>query len=264
MSAQPLRIGMVVPSSNTTMETELPAMCRRIEADSGRSFSFHSSRAVLHQVDARSLDRMVGQLDRCVDELVDARVDAIAYACLVAVMARGPGAHVAIEAQLAERVAETSGYAPAITSSAGAVVRAISALGLERVAIVTPYAPPLTARVADYLRAEGIDVVDAHSRAVTDNVEVGRLDVGELPALARRLDLARADGIVLSACVQMPSLAAIPLVERELGLPVISAATATLWETLGGLGLPTSVPDAGALLGEPLVAPAACADGTRC
>ena len=53
---------------------------------------------------------------------------------------------------------------------------------------------------------------------------------------------------MVSACVQMPSLPAVPLVEHRLGLPTLSAATATVHQILTRLGLPPHVPDAGALL----------------
>ena len=57
-----------------------------------------------------------------------------------------------------------------------------------------------------------------------------------------------ADAIVLSACVQMPSLEAIPVVEDAYNLPVITAATATAYQMLQRLDLPRFVPNAGALL----------------
>ena len=38
------RIGQIVPSSNTTMETEIPAMLRAREAVAPERFTFHSSR----------------------------------------------------------------------------------------------------------------------------------------------------------------------------------------------------------------------------
>jgi maleate isomerase len=41
----PTRIGLIVPSSNTTMETELPEMFARRAAVTGERFTFHSSRA---------------------------------------------------------------------------------------------------------------------------------------------------------------------------------------------------------------------------
>ena len=57
------RLGLIVPSSNTTMETEIPRMLNR--ADLPVDFTFHSSRAVLQEVDAGSLDRMVADSDGC-------------------------------------------------------------------------------------------------------------------------------------------------------------------------------------------------------
>jgi maleate isomerase len=57
-----------------------------------------------------------------------------------------------------------------------------------------------------------------------------------------------ADVLVLSSCVQMPSLAAVPLVEKECGLPVVSAAVCTTYQMLRKLGLKTRVPNAGSLL----------------
>src|SRR5581483_10962605 len=98
----PTRVGLVVPSSNTTIETEVPRMLSRRAAVTGEDFTFHSSRAVLHTVDRESLDRMVGQVDRCASELADARVDAIVYAGLAGVMAGGPGKHERVEQQWAK------------------------------------------------------------------------------------------------------------------------------------------------------------------
>jgi maleate isomerase len=243
----PYRIGLIVPSSNVTMETELPAIMSRHAAAASRGFTFHSSRAVLHRVDAESLRKMVGEGDRCARELADARVDVIAYACLVAIMAEGKGAHESSEAHLAQVLAAAGSNAP-VTSSAGALVRAIKRLEATRVALVTPYMKPLTQVVIDYLAAYDIDVVSSVSLEVDDNVEVGRLDPSRLGDHASRLDLREADAVVLSACVQMPSLSAIAGAEHELGRPVLSAATATAQEVLTLLGEEPSVPEAGAAL----------------
>ena len=38
------RMGLIVPSSNVTMETELPALLARDGAATGRRFTFHSAR----------------------------------------------------------------------------------------------------------------------------------------------------------------------------------------------------------------------------
>ena len=243
----PHRVGLIVPSSNVTMETELPALLRRHPAVAARGVTFHSSRAALHRVDAESLRRMVAESERCAAELADARVDVVAYACLIAVMAEGRGAHEAAEERLANALAAAGSPAP-VTSSAGALVRTLQSLGARRVAIVTPYLKPLTGMVADYLAAYGLEVVDSVSLEVADNVEVGRLDPARLIGHARGLSLARADAVVLSACVQMPSLTVIDEASRDLGLPVLSAATATAREILALLAEEPVVPGAGAAL----------------
>jgi len=77
---------------------------------------------------------------------------------------------------------------------------------------------------------------------------VGRRDPLALVDIYRKLTLSGVDVLVLSSCVQMPSLAAVPIVERECGLPVISASIATTYQMLKTLGLKAHVPDAGALL----------------
>ena len=247
--SHPRRIGLIVPSSNTTIETELPEMFRRQSASDGTAFTFHSSRAVLHQVDAESLAKMVEQVDRCGAELADAQVDAYVYACLVALMAQGPGSHEEAERRIEQIAADRDeGHTPAVVSSAGALVRGIAALGLRKIAIVTPYVDALTELVVEYIEASGVSVVDAMSLRVSDNLAVGRLDPAQLPDLAAQLDLSSAEGVVISACVQMPSLPAIAAVERRLDMPVLSAASASAWETLVKLGLAPSVPGGGALL----------------
>jgi maleate isomerase len=233
--SSPRRIGLIVPSSNVTMETELPELLARTPPANGGRYTFHSSRAVLHRVDADSLRRMIGESDRCAREIADARVDVVAYACLIAVMADGPGAHEAAEARLADTLASGGCSAP-VTSSAGALVRGLLRLGAARVAIVAPYVKPLTQLVINYLAAYGIDVVCSVSLGVSDNVEVGRLDAGQLVAHARRMDLASADAVILSACVQMPSLSALAAARSEFRRPVLSAATATADELLTLLG----------------------------
>lgn len=253
------RIGLIVPSSNTTMETELPELFRRRQPGAPERFSFHSARMRMTEVTPEALAAMDGQSDRCAVELADAECDVLAYACLVAIMAAGDGAHVAAAGRLS-LAASTRRPTPVVTS-AGALCEAIKAIRARRVALVAPYLPPLTQRVIAYLAGQGIEVVDSMSLGVADNCEVGRLDAGELAMLARRLDLTRAEAIVPSACVQMPSLPAIPQVESWSGLPVLSAATATAWQLLTTLGLDPAIPHAGSLLragpsSEPAIKPA--------
>lgn len=239
----PYRLGLVVPSSNVTMETELPQLLARRAEVRPERFTCHASRVRMTEVTAAQLAAMNDQGARAAAEVADAQVDAIAYGCLVAVMASGPGAHAVAERRLTEAVGGT----PVVTS-AGALVDGIRALGAERVALIAPYAAQLTSLVVDYLCAADIDVAAAVSLGVTDNRAVGRLDPARLVSIADRLDLRRVDALVVSACVQMPSLPVLEEVQRRTGVPTLSAATATARSLLDVLGLDPVIPGAGALL----------------
>ncbi len=241
------RVGLIVPSSNTTMETEIPAMLRAREQALPERFTFHSSRMRMKQVTKEELAAMDRDSDRCALELSDARMDVMGYACLVAIMSMGAGYHRESQRRLGEVAAANGAPAP-VTTSAGALVEGLQAIGARRVAIIAPYMKPLTRVVIDYIQAEGIEVADSVSLEIPDNLAVGARDPLAPADLWKQLDLTGVDAIVASACVQMPSLASVPLIEQASGLPVVSSAVCTTWSLLKHLGLERRVPGAGALL----------------
>jgi maleate isomerase len=247
MDARSYRIGQIVPSSNTTMETEIPAMLRRRETIRPERFTFHSSRMRMHKVTREELEAMNREGLRCAAELADARVDVMSTACLVAIMAMGPGYHRQVERELTAVARENHCFAPVMTS-AGALVEGLKTLGARRVSLMAPYMRPLTKLVVSYIENEGIEVIDAISFEVEDNLAVGRLDPGRLTEEVKRLKTAGVDAVVLSACVQMPSLPSIQPVENALGIPVTSTSVCTARRMLDHLGLEAVVPEAGALL----------------
>ncbi|OZE30047.1 maleate cis-trans isomerase [Rhodococcus sp. 05-2254-6] len=238
------RVGLVVPSSNVTVETEMPALLARHRH---ARFSFHSSRMRMQAVSPEQLRAMNAQRERCILELGDAGIDAVLYACLVALMVAGPGEHQRVEGLVAEQLA-TGGSDAAVRSSAGALVEGLRALDAKNIVLVTPYMRPLAEKVVDYIEAEGIRVVDWRALEVSDNAEVGCIPGERVMDAARSLDLTGADALVISACVQMPSLPLVQAAEDEFGIPVLSAATAGAYSLLRALDLPVDLPDAGSLL----------------
>jgi maleate isomerase len=247
MDARAYRIGQIVPSSNTTMETEIPAMLRARAALRPERFTFHSSRMRMHKVTREELEAMNREGLRCAAELADARVDVMSTACLVAIMAMGPGYHRQVERELAD-VARASGSQAKVMTSAGALVEGLKILGAKRISLLAPYMRSLTDLVVEYLGSEGIEVKDAISFEIPDNLEVGRRDPRLLLEDVNRLDTANVDAVVVSACVQMQSLPAVQIVENRLGIPVTSTSVCTARRMLDHLGLEPVVPDAGALL----------------
>ena len=247
MSKTNYRIGQIVPSSNTTMETEIPAILRAREVVELERFTFHSSRMRMQKVTKEELAAMDGDSDRCAIELADARMDVLGYACLVAIMSMGKGYHRVSEERLHKRTIEAGGPAPVVTS-AGALVDGIKALGARKVAILAPYMKPLTQLVIEYIENEGIEVIDSISLEIPDNLEVGRQDPLAPAEITKRLNIKGADAIVASACVQMPSLPSVQIIEDRTGLPVVSSSVSTTFMMLKKLGLRTYSPGFGSLL----------------
>jgi len=246
-SFRSFRIGQIVPSSNTTMETEIPQMLLARQQIRPERFTFHSSRMRMKTVSKEELAAMDAQSDRCVAELSDARVHVVGYACLVAIMSMGHGYHNESARRLGGVISAAGADFPVVTS-AGALIAGLNRIGAKKIALVAPYMKPLTRLVVDYIQAEGIAVLDHVALEIPDNLEVGRHDPAKLPGIVQGMDFSGADAVVLSACVQMPSLEAVAQVEAITGKPVVTASIATTWAMLNALGLEPIVPGAGALL----------------
>ena len=245
MSAR-YRIGQIVPSSNVTMETEIPALFRARELVYDDRFTFHSSRMRMKQVTKEELAAMDRDSDRCALELSDASVDVMGYACLVAIMSMGLGYHRESQARL-HQVTRDNGHPCPVVSSAGALVEGLSALRAQRIALITPYRKPLTDLVCQYLESEGFEVLDAISLEIPDNLEVARQDPMAPVDLVDRLNLSNVDTLVASACVQMPSLPAVAHLQAKTGVPTLSASVATSYRMMHELQLDTQIPGFGAL-----------------
>ena len=240
------RIGQIVPSSNVTMETEIPAIFRMRESLYPERFTFHSSRMRMKKVTQDELAAMDADSDRCALELSDAAVDVMGYACLVAIMAMGLGYHRASQTRL-QGVTEDNGRPCPVVSSAGALIQGLEFLGAKKIALITPYQKPLTDLVVNYIEAEGFEVMDAMSLEIPDNLAVAAQDPMQPASLIDQLDLTGVDTIVASACVQMPSLPAVQAIQDQTGIQTLSASVATTHQMMKTLGLETNIPGFGAL-----------------
>ncbi|WP_274485929.1 MULTISPECIES: maleate cis-trans isomerase family protein [unclassified Flavobacterium] len=241
------KIGQIVPSSNVTMETEIPALFRSRETIAPERFTFHSSRMRMKKVTKEELEAMDAMSLKCAQELSDAQVDVMGYACLVAIMSMGRGYHCVSETNLHEETVN-NGFPTPIVTSAGALINGLKVLGAKKVAVITPYMKPLTQLVVDYIEHQGFEVVDFVALEIADNLEVAAQDPMNLLQIYKQLNLKDVDVLVASACVQMPSLEAIDFIEKEIGIPVTTAAICTTYEMMKKLGLDTKVPIGGALL----------------
>jgi maleate isomerase len=241
------RVGLIVPSSNVTMETEIPALLHARETVKSDRFTFHSSRMRMKSVVKEELEKMDEDSVRCAIELSDAAVEVQAYACLVAIMSMGNGYHTRSVDKLRKATVD-EGHPSAIVNSAGALIDSLHEAGVKKISFICPYMKPLAQLVVDYIENEGIEVHDFMALEIPDNLDVAAQDPSAPAALWKKLDIKGIDTIVASACVQMPSLPSIEIIEKASGIPTLSASVATTRSILKALDLEPVAPQAGAYL----------------
>lgn len=220
------RLGLVVPSSNTTNEPEF----HRYLPD---GVSLHTARMRLEEVDADSLSSMSDDVERCGEYLATAAVDAVAYGCTTGSLVHGHGYDEAIEKRLCDTVG-----APAVATAAS-IKRAFAALDVESLAIATPYVDDLNEREASFLEAAGYDVVAIEGLGIGPNTEIGAQEPSAAYRLAREVDDPAADAVFVS-CTNFRTFEVIESLEADLGKPVVTSNQATLWDALRTLRVSTS------------------------
>lgn len=156
---------------------------------------------------------------------------AYAYTCTSCSFIRGDAG----ERELVESMQDAG--APTAVTTSGALVEALSALGVDRVAAVAPYNAELTDLFGAYLREVGIDPRSISTLGLTTGIR----DVAyETTAdLIRRADRDDVEAICV-ACTNLPTYDVIAPLEAELGKPVVTANQATMWALLRRVGRETA------------------------
>ena len=230
------RIGLLVPSSNTTVETEI---FRALP----RSVTLHTARLFLSTIAQESILAMVEDMERQAKLLATADVDVIVLGATAPSFLKGLG----YDRELIAKIEAATGKKATTTSTA--LVEAIRHVGAKRIAVGTAYTERVNGIAQAFLEANGVEVTDMKGLSLTDNLVVGRLSAQTAHDLALTLDRSQADAIVLS-CTNWQTMDVIERIEQEAGKPVITTTQATLWGALRAIGHEEPVPGFGRLLRE--------------
>ena len=230
------RIGVIVPPSNTVNETEF----NRLKPD---GVTFHFTRSPLHPDPAADdFAEMMSDIDRACGDLAACAVDLVAYGCTSGSMACPAD-------RLLGRMQEASGVEG--ISTAGAILAALNALGVTRIAMATPYTEETNAHEAHYLQEHGIEVVVASGLGLNASLEkiqrISRVAPKAVFDHALAVDRPEAEALLI-CCTDFNTIDAIEPLEEELGKPVVTSNTATLWSSLRTLGIEDRIEGCGRLL----------------
>jgi maleate cis-trans isomerase len=231
------RIGAVVPANNSVLEPEFWSALPLGTA-------LYATRLIARgDLVPEAIVKMEAQFDRAVEELAATGVDVVLLADMVTSLIMEPGWN-------ERRTAAVTASTGAACASAWTALRdALGALGARRIALGTPYPAAIHALAPPFCEAAGFTVVGDATLDILAMREVPEVTPVRLADFARGIARQGAEALVLLA-TDLPTFAAIPALEAELGLPVVSSNLALLWRGLRLAGYAAPLPPLGSPLGR--------------
>jgi len=229
------RIGLLVPSINTTMETEFWRIAPQgVSVHSARiSGGRHGTPEELRSMESAS--------KAAARDVAMVEPNVVVYGCTSGSFFEGPEWNQKICAQLTEITG-----APTVTT-AGAMAACLLAGGHKKVAVVTPYVELTNERLKDFLRAYGIRVTNLGTFDMLDMFDHAKIQPEEIYQKVKETNSADTEAIFV-ACTQLRALEVVDMLERDIGKPVYSAVQATAWQAYAEMGVDPRITDCGSLL----------------
>jgi maleate cis-trans isomerase len=212
-----MKIGLMVPANNTTMEDELLAWLPT--GASCRTLRIPRQQGLLTVAD---IPAYVGQAESLARAFAKDPVDVVIYGCTAAGILAGPERDRAIAASLHAITGR-----PVVTT-ANSMVESLKEEGAESIALVTPYQDEVNERLKAFLAHSEIRVRSRRSLGATNVEELGAIGAEAVAALARETVNGDCDALFI-ACSQLPTRAIVGPLEREFQRPVWSSIKATAW-----------------------------------
>jgi maleate isomerase len=232
-----IRIGLLLPSSNTTQEREFTRILPDV-------VSLHVARLPLRSVDPASTARVVEDIETESQKLADADVDAIVLAATAPSSRNGLG----YDRDLIKRIETASGRKA--TTASTALIQALTSLEARRIVVAGPWSEATNATSAAFIAASGFTTVLAHKAiGLVNNLDIGLLDEQSAYDLGAAIDRADADAVML-ACGNWMTLGIVDKLEAVIGKPVLTTNQVSLWAVLRLAGYHRPVPGWGRLTRE--------------
>jgi len=232
------RIGVIVPPSNTTNETEFNRM-------KPEGVTYHFARSPMHADPAAdNYVTLLNDVDVAVTELTTCGVDLMAYGCTAGSMA--------CPADILIGKMQDVGKVDAI-STAGAILKALNALGATKISMATPYTDATNEHEKEFFDEYDIEVLDMAGLALNISPEgikkMSRVPPAEIYAHAKSVDHPDAQAILI-CCTDFGSLDVVDTLEKDLGKPVLTSNICTFWASLRAAGVKDRITGYGTLLTE--------------
>jgi maleate isomerase len=236
--AEPIRIGVVVPSVNTVVESWYPVIAPE-------GVSLHFARMLLPP--GPSPDRII-EMDRqdgarAIAQVATVKPRSLAYGCTASSIVQGHR----FDAHLRDEITRVSGAAA--TTATHSIFTACEALGMKRVTAISPYSDEIDAAEHKFFAEGGIETIAGANLGITDGLGLAEPGGEEILELAMSAWDPKSDGIIC-ACLNFRSHLVIDEIEARTGKPVVTSTQAVLWHALRLAGVTAKIAGYGRLLRE--------------
>lgn len=237
------RIGIVVPSTNTTVQPECEALRPAGVTNHTARSSIKERPLNTEQAFFEHMADMREGIATAIDQIMTAALDHLIIGISLETFWGG----VAAADRLQDELAKRAGVGISMGSTAS--VAALKALGAKRIAVLTPHQPRGDEMVRLYLAEAGFDIVRLESlKCATPRA------IAQVPAADIRNALNRLDGPDVEALLQvgtaLPTAAIAAEAERSIGKPVLAINTVTYWDALRRCGIQDRISGCGRILEE--------------
>ncbi len=206
-----LRVGVMVPENNTTVERELPrwlpggSTIDLVRIPRGKGL-LTSETLPAYKAKALELAQQFARDD----------IDVVAYGCTAAGFILGPDG----DRQLTEDLKRIT--AKPVATIAHSMIAALLDLRVKRIGLVTPYSKAVNEQLEAFIADAGIEVAAFDSLYAANVEELGQIEANDVAALSRRTMTDTCEAMFI-ACAQLPTFEILEGLRAEFGRPVLTS-----------------------------------------
>jgi maleate isomerase len=237
------RIGIVVPSTNTTVQPECEAL-------RPRGVTNHTARSTIKErplnTEQAFFEHMAAMRDGtavAIDQIMTAGLDHLIMGIALETFWGG----VAVAAKLQDELSQRAGVG--ISMGSTAAVAALKAFGAKKIAVLTPHQPRGDDMVRLYLSEAGFDIVRLLGLKCVSPRAIAQVPAADIRNALKGLDGPDVDAL-LQVGTALPTVAIAAEAERSLGKPVLAINAVTYWDALRRCGIDDRVSGYGRILEE--------------
>jgi len=207
-----VRVGLILPSSNTVMEPDFHRLL-------GQHCIVSTTSIFLEDVTRAAEIRMLDEdLPKAIELIRTTAPDVVVFGCTSAGAIGKLG--------IGEMIERWTGAAAVTVLSA--VLGQLQSIGPRKLAVFTPYIEDLTQRVAASVAEAGFPPIKAAGMGIRANLDIGRVAPAEIISFVESQIQGCSPDCVFLSCTNWRAIEAIEALQQKLGIPIVSSNRAAI------------------------------------